>query len=707
MRSKILWSELAALLFILIWGFSTTPSFEQLQALAVGSDRVLLSRDGQVLDVVRVDFKKRRLGWFPLNDFSAEVPKAVIEAEDHRFNAHHGVDFIGLLRAANSMIQGHRVQGASTLTMQLTDLIQPAVLSSNQPIKKGSWMHKVVQVARALFLEARWSKDQILEAYLNLIHLRGEYQGIPALSFGYFNKSPKLLSTEEAVVATAMIASPNQSVTNLQKKSCALFLKISPGQTQCGALERLVAEAFGHPPAMPPVPELAPHLARRLVERDKTTPLIQTFVDRDLQIAVRDILQKHIQRLQEKNVHDAAAIVIDNASGEVLAYVGSVPTSESPYVDGVIAQRQAGSSLKPFIYARGLDMRAITAASILLDEGTAISWAGGVYRPTNYDRQFNGPVSVREALGSSLNVPAVKTLITVGLKNGYDTLKALHFTGMRDAEFYGVSMALGAVDIKLEELANAYRTLANAGTWSPLRYESTDKTTEEKIFSPAASFVVSSILSDANARTIGFGWDSPLETAFWTAVKTGTSKDYRDNWCAGFSDRYTVAVWDGNFNSEAMKEVSGVSGAAPSWFDIMSYLHRNHVSREPAPPPEIVVKSVRHEWVSNEHNEYFIKGTEPDDHVIQTAPDKRAQFVFPAEGSILVEDPLIDPEHIAVFVRFKGQLPKGAKLSLDQKVLGLAVSPFKISKLAAGQHHLSLSDATGELLTTIKFEVKE
>jgi penicillin-binding protein 1C len=220
------------------------------------------------------------------------------------------------------------------------------------------------------------------------------------------------------------------------------------------------------------------------------------------------------------------------------------------------------------------------------------------------------------------------------------------------------------------------------------------------------SFLIQNILSDPNARSIGFGWDSPLETPFWTFVKTGTSKDYRDNWCVGSSSRFTVAVWAGNFNSEAMHEVSGVAGAGPAWSEIMTYLHRSLESKAPETPSGVVATSVRHPWQSRAHIEYFLKGTEPAHELVDQAQEKIAQIVFPAEGSVLVKDPHLEEERQALFVRFKGDIPEGSWLELDGRRLGVAISPFKIERLERGSHTLSIQSPDMATIAKIRFLVK-
>ena len=731
---KILLGAVIAYLFALVMAWIFMPSFQQVQTVAMGSDRVLLASDGELLQTIRTDFKRRRLAWYGLNNFSTEVKNSVVEAEDQRFFYHFGFDPIGIVRALTQDLRGHSVQGASTLSMQLSDLIEPGVLVHNRPIRKGSIFHKLGQLVRAVLLERRWSKAEILEAYLNLIHLKGEVQGVPAFSYSYFDRHPLAVDRAQALVIASLISSPNQNQAALLKRACELSNRTTHQDQalgSCAELEPVVSALFARLPKMPQSPGVAPHLARRLFyDHAKATTLTST-IDHRLQLKVMELMESSMRRLKDQNVHDNAAIVIDNKSGEVLAYVGAVSTSESPFVDGAMAYRQAGSSLKPFLYGRAIDGKLLTAASILMDDPTAISWDGDVYRPANYDRHFNGAVSVREALASSLNVPAVKTATILGLKQTYEVLQSLMLTGLKSPDFYGVSMALGAVEVRLDELANAYRMMANGGEWTPLRFtkgaqsdaaetsnasnasnafsglgaKSNAAKQAKRLYSPEAAYIISSILSDPDARSIGFGWDTPLETSFWTAVKTGTSKDYRDNWCLGYSQFYTVGVWAGNFDSQAMEKVSGVSGVGPTWSAIMNELHRSRASVQPPAPRGIVSKEIRHSWVSRAHQEFFIKGTEPAYEVIEPSLNKRAQFVFPAEGSVLIKDPHMDQNRIALYVKFKGEIPDNSVLLMDKKLLGRALSPFKMNNPPSGDHELTLLAPDKSALTTIHFSI--
>ena len=703
------------IVILFIIGIIFCPTFIQVKKDSIGSDHVLLAENGEVIQTLRTDFSKRRLAWFSLSQFSDSLKESVIKAEDHRFYSHIGIDPIGLARAFWVYFHGQKIQGASTISMQLTDLIQPEVLKNNQRIQKGSILHKVLQVWRAIVLEAKWSKSEILEAYLNLIHLRGEMQGVPAFSYGFLSKHPLALDKDESIIIASSISSPNLKIKFMEDRACRLLQRIKVGETiSCESIKSIASELFQKRPEIPRGPQWAPHLAQRLFSENKNQNIIQSQLNKDLQIKVAQVLEKNIQRLKNDKVRDSAAIVIENKTGKVIAYVGAVASSPSPHVDGIRAYRQAGSALKPFLYSKALETKTLTAASILLDEPTVLSWSGQVYRPLNYDKHFNGPVSVREALASSLNVPAVKIVTIIGLHQTYRVLQDIGLTNLKEPDFYGVSMALGAVEVRLEDLTNAYRIFANGGLLSPLNFvdNTVDKPSsllEQKrvrIFSPGASYIIGSILSDQNARSTGFGWESPLETPFWTAVKTGTSKDYRDNWCVGFSELYTVGVWTGNFDATPMEKVSGVTGAGPAWYDIMNELHRNKKSAAPNPPEEIVVRKIQHSWASQSTNEFFINGTEPNEEKVVLAEDKQIQFVFPAEGSVLTKDPHLDPSLIALSMRFKGMVPAHAKIYWDGKLLGEAISPFVVEHPPTGSHSVEIRGDDQRVLAKVHFEVR-
>src|SRR5437016_5731719 len=368
---------------------------------------------------------------------------------------------------------------------------------------------------------------------------------------------------------------------------------------------------------MPPVIKLqetlAPHVAAQLVREPAD---VVTTLDGELQRVATEILRQRLLGVRAQNVRDGAVVVVENATGEILAYIGSSgDLSSTRFVDGVRARRQAGSTLKPVLYGLAFDRRLLTAASVLDDSPLEVPVNNGVYRPQNYDLQFHGVVTARTALASSLNIPAVRTLRLVGIEQFVQGLRQFGFEELQESgEFYGPSLALGSADVSLWELVSAYRTLANGGIQSGLRLvqDRRNAVSTSRVLSQEAAFLVSDVLSDREARSDTFGLESALATRYWSAVKTGTSKDMRDNWCIGYSRRYTVGVWVGNFSGEPMRNVSGVTGAAPVWIDVMTALHRGTPSVPPSPPPGVLTARVSFAGdVEPPRRDWFLRGTEP------------------------------------------------------------------------------------------------
>jgi len=416
-------------------------------------------------------------------------------------------------------------------------------------------------------------------------------------------------------------------------------------------------------------------------------------------------LKQQLAELSGRNVEDGAVLVLDNATGAVLAWVGSSGEafSNAAQVDGVLARRQPGSTLKPFIYELALEKRIITPASLLDDSPAQIATPAGLYLPQNYDKEFKGYVSARAALGNSLNVPAVKLTAMLGVDPVFARLQALGLELRESAGFYGVSLALGSPDVSLLALANAYRSLARGGLYNDLSEAELPKAAAPRqVLDPAASFIVSDMLADNNARAITFGLDSPLATRSYAAVKTGTSKDMRDNWCLGYSSRYTVGVWVGNASGEPMHGVSGISGAAPVWATLMRYLHEGRPSVAPKPPAGVVRQMVSFEAQREAaREEWFMAGTEQAQMraTAQMQGQTQQGINSPRDGSIFALDPDIPPK--AQRLRFSGQ---AGRWELNGKLLGHGTQVFWSPW--PGKHRLRLLDGRGQVLQQVGFEVR-
>ena len=509
------------------------PDFDDVRRGWKPSEVYLLDRSGEVIHEQRVDARRRRLEWVGLGEVSPALQTAVLMSEDRRFPAHGGVDGRAVAAAAVQRLTGGGARGASTITMQLASLLDPSLRRRGGP---RSLPQKTRQMRVAWAIEERWSKPQILEAYLNLVTFSGELQGVGAASHVVFGKAPHGLDEPEALVLAALLRSPNAGRAMVIERARRLAGDRAVTRDALEAAAARLAAAASSGPRV----ALAPHAAARLLKARPSNgdPIVRlpSTLDGALQHFVVETLNRQLLAVHDQRVQDGAVLVVDNASGEVRAYVGgSGDLSGARYVDAVQARRQAGSALKPFLYAMAFDQRLLTPASLLQDAPLEVATPTGLYRPHNYDEQFRGLVSVRTALAGSLNVPAVRTLGLVGSESMVQQLRRLGFAGVVEAgDFYGPSLALGSADVSLWEMVGAYRALATGGVWSPLRMTAGDAAEESRrVYSERAVFQVSSILSDRESRGVTFGLENPLATRFWTAVKTGTSKEMRDNWAVG------------------------------------------------------------------------------------------------------------------------------------------------------------------------------
>ncbi len=763
------------------------PAYAEVRADHRPSDTLVLSREGEVLQRLRTDNTVRRGQWTGLDDVSPALREALVLSEDRRFYEHSGVDWRAVSAAAWGNLWNQRTRGASTLTMQLAGLLDG---DWRQGPGGRSVVQKLGQTVAAQVLERRWRKDQILEAYLNLVPFRGELVGIDALSRTLFGKAPHGLDDREAAVAAALVRAPNAQPAAVARRACGVLRtmgagpgtpgkgaedKKAPRPEDCDALDLFVAAALQRRDYAASEGD-APHFARHLLSRTEgaVPATVRSSLSAPLQRMAVQSLHQHLRELQGRHVEDGAVVVLDNATGEVLAWVGSSGLlSQAGEVDGVTAARQPGSTLKPFLYAQAIAQRRITAASLIEDSPAYIPTASGLYIPQNYDRQFKGWVSARTALAASLNVPAVRTLGMVTPDAFFRQLRALGMPLRETGDYYGYSLALGSAEVPLLHLANAYRALANGGRAGPValrptaapgpaRARGAGPTTgasasrpasgvpaPEPAIDPRAAFIVGDILSDGNARARTFGTDSVLATRFWTAVKTGTSKDMRDNWALGWSQRYTVGVWVGNAGGAPMHDVSGTSGAAPVWAEVMGWLHRSGSpggarSRAPVPPAGLVRAAVRFgpepggtRLIESAREEWFIAGTQQPLFAVDggasganavaargrgravagtTAGDggdggqdalqaPTPRILSPAPGTIVALDPDIPPDRQRLrFTAGGGGTAANVRWRIDGKERGRGAEwawlPWP------GRHRIELVDAGGRVLDTVPVEVR-
>lgn len=506
--------------------------------------------------------------WVTLDEMDPDLPRAFVAVEDQRFYRHGGVDVRSVGRAMrDNLFNGRVVSGASTITMQLARLLLPI---------GRSWPGKVQQVMWALRLEAHLSKQQVLEQYLNRVPLGEGAVGVSAAAALYFGTSSTQVSLGQAALLAALARAPSSQNPLVDparartRRAIGLERLRLAGYATDQEIERAEAEPVTADD--PAHPFLAPHFTSRILqwaERDKVpfSGTWRTSLDRDLQAELEAEVRHTVATLADRGVKHAAAVVLDNASGEILAWVGSPDfwADTAGQVDMVTSPRQPGSALKPFLYALAFD-RGMNPGTVLADIAQTYQTSSGPYHPRNYDRIYHGPVRIREALASSYNVPAVEVADRIGFATLLHGLKEAGFASLdRQADFYGLGLALGNGDVTLLELANGYRGLVNGGVWRDYHWRSVGGIGGDRrqFVSPRAAALVLDILSDPVARVPAFGLNTPFDFPFRVAAKSGTSRHFTDNWAVGVTQNFTVAVWAGNFSGRPMEGVSGVTGAGP------------------------------------------------------------------------------------------------------------------------------------------------
>jgi penicillin-binding protein 1C len=527
-----------------------------------------------------------------------EVPRnvidAVLAAEDKRFFEHHGIDWLATVRAlATGLANGRVTSGASTITQQLIKI------SERRP---RTFRAKLIESITALRLEQVWSKDQILTAYLNRVDFGNLNVGLAAAADYYFDKPVTDLSDAEAAFLAGLPKNPRRLNPHVafdaarHRQRTVLSRMQANGWLKSSGFERAQAESLA---MRPPVRRFrAPHFVELVLQQLKDPPPteLRTTLDLRLNEQVENILRDRLAQLRDQNVRNAAAVVIDNTTGDVIALVGSENyfAPGAGQVNGAWAARSAGSTLKPFTYLLALE-RGATPATVVADVPTSFPSTDGFYRPENYNRRCYGPVRYRTALASSLNIPAVKVLLAAGGPEAlYERLRLVGLTTLtKPAEVYGLGLTLGNCEGRLLEIANAYASLARLGEYRPWRVLNGSGPSEARRYSRLELvWQIADVMSDNSARTLAFGMNSALRFDYPVACKTGTSTDFRDNWTIGFTPEFTVGVWVGNFDGSPMREVSGVTGAGPIFHAVFDYLHKTRGTSWYSTPDGVVERSI-------------------------------------------------------------------------------------------------------------------
>lgn len=574
-RKRMAWKHaaiailgVAALFFLLDLIFPANANIEYSPVVEARDGAILysfLTKDGQWRMKARLD------------ELTPELKKAIIYKEDKYFYSHPGVNLIAVGRAAfNNIFSLRRTSGASTITMQVARMLQP---------KPRTYLNKLAEMFRALQLELHYSKDEILQLYLNLVPYGSNIQGVKAASVLYFNKSPDQLSLAEITALSIIPNRPNSLtigkdnvlITTQRNKWLKRFKqsKLFSNAIINDALDEPLI-AYRHE-----APRRSPQLAYRIKNAHPSLPEIRTTIDAKKQAIAEDIAQMYMNGLKLNGIFNASILVVDNVRHEVVVYIGSADHDDKRHngeVDGIVALRSPGSTLKPLLYALCMDRGLITPKTIIAD--VPINIKG--YSPENYDLSFHGNLTAEEALQHSLNIPAVKLLDALSIKTFTTSLTECGFNSIwQSKKKLGLSMILGGCGIRLEELTGLYSMLANNGNFTPLQYLLPDSLWQQnkklrsakstKIISAEAGYMVSKILMQLHRPDLPnlFDQAANLPKIAW---KTGTSYGRKDAWSVGYNSRYTIGVWVGNFNGIGIAGLNGAGIATPLLFRLFREL---------------------------------------------------------------------------------------------------------------------------------------
>ena len=526
----------------------------------------ILDRHGYILSITR----QNRLNpqTIPMFDIPDLLASAFIYAEDKRFYKHHGVDWLARTSACIDNIKaGSIVRGASTITEQCVRIIHP---------RPRTFFTRWVETLEAYILEHRFSKDAILEFYLNQVAYSHQCRGIAQAADLYFNRSLDTLDLNEILTLAVIVRAPsvlNPYNQNTMSKN-GLRQRI---QWLAHRLEKqgLIKDVSGRvllPNSLQPSsPAGAPHFVRYIKKRFSkefhSNHKLLTTLDLNLQSRFYRLLKESLKNLETKHVKNSAILVLDHQTDDILAWVNGsdfFSSETGSRIDAVTTLRQPGSALKPFLYASALE-KGYTSATIIPDIPLTHAVGHGIHSFRNYSSRYYGPVRLRCALGNSLNTPAIRVINDLGVSRFLDTLHNLEIQSLdRNTVHYGEGLALGNGEVTLFELVRAYSVLARSGVYREPRFliPETRNMTEKRIFSKETCSIISHILSDPSARALEFGAGSLFDLPVQTAVKTGTSTDYRDAWAIGYNYKYTVGVWMGNLDYTPTDEITGSSGPA-------------------------------------------------------------------------------------------------------------------------------------------------
>lgn len=699
-----------------------TPDLS-LKAAGAGSDRFqVVDRNGEPLGI-SYQTRFNTSNQLSLHEMPPLLRDAFVTSEDRLFFTHHGVDWAARMSAIlQNFHAGKKVRGASTITEQVVRILHP---------RPRTFWSRWVEGFEAMLLEQRASKGEILEFYMNQVPYAANRRGVAQAARYYFNRDLNTLTHKETLALAVLPRAP--SALDLYQHPERIeggITRLAEAMVERGEMTRAEKEAMPTQPLAlePSAPSLsAEHFVTYIREitpyRLSDRGVLKTTLDASLQRSVQQLLDARIAQLTRKQVHNGAALVVDHTTGEILAWTVAGERGEAipgGAIDAVRAPRQPGSSMKPFLYALALDS-GWSPATLLDDSPMAEAIGTGLHDFHNYSHTFYGKLTLREALGNSLNIPALLTIQFVTPQRYLDVLHRLGFESLtQPAEFYRDGLALGNGEVSLLEMVQAYATLANRGMLRPLTplAQNHEARTPAQIYSPEAASLIANILADPFARRLEFGAGSVLNLPVQTAAKTGTSTDYRDAWVLGFNSRYVVGVWLGNLDQTPMDGVTGSTGPALVLRSIFAQLNQ----QQKLAPLYLSPKLVRQEICTTDltiktkdvcfpRTEYFIAGTEPKPNTPTQATPTTFRIIRPSVGLQLAYDPRI-PADAQAFEWVVDGLKEGERVRwvLDDTEIAITPEPHYLWHVTRGEHQLTVetidhNDASGTP-QSVRFLVK-
>jgi len=573
--------------------------------------QIVRDRNGKLLRVALSTDQKFRI-WTPLTKISQDLIGATVSYEDKHFLSHPGVNPISLGRCLFNLVRyRHVTAGGSTITMQLARL--------RFHLHTRSFSGKLEQILRALELERHYSKDEILEAYLNLAPYGRNIEGIGAASLIYFDKPAAQLSGPESIALSVIPQSPSRRALFAGRDNCSVDQAQSNWYDRARSDTRALSGREFRARIQRDGKFLAPHFVQQVLENARGRDEIVTTLDLERQRAVERRITDYVAWSKHRGIENAAALLVDTGTMEVLAQVGSADFDKidiNGQVDGTRSLRSPGSTLKPFVYALALEQGLIHPLSILADTPRSF----GDYNPENFDREFLGPIRATDALARSRNIPAVELTSHLAHPTFYQFLKKSGVPLPKAESFYGLALPLGGAEVSMQDLVKLYAALANSGEMRPLRYTTYDAAaTSKKVLTPEAAFLTLEMLADIPRPEMNCPDGAHSASVYW---KTGTSHGFRDAWSIAVFDHYVLGVWVGNFDGRANSGFIGRTAAAPLLFQIIDTLRASWP--EPLtprlPPPNANLKRVEFCALSgdlpNEHctqrvEGWFIPGMSP------------------------------------------------------------------------------------------------